>query len=93
VLAAAAARASSATLGVPSCSAATSASLSLNPTPALCEEAGYDSPEAYRYAYILATRHRAKAYREECRDRDNTTDRDTTDLDVDRDDGRGGLAL
>ena len=68
-------------------------SLSLNPTPALCEEAGYDSPEAYRYAYILATRHRAKAYREECRDRDNTTDRDTTDLDVDRDDGRGGLAL
>ena len=59
-------------------------SLDLNPTPALCEQAGYDSPEAYRYAYNLKTRHRAKLYRETCRDQDR---------DQDRDDGRGGLAL
>ena len=61
-------------------------SLSLNPTPALCEEAGYDSPEAYRYAYNLKTRHRAKVYRDECRDRDANRDRD-------RGDGSDGLAL
>ena len=51
-------------------------SLDLNPTPALCEEAGYDSPDAYRYAYNLKTRHRAKAYRDECRDRDANRDHD-----------------
>ncbi len=49
-------------------------SLDLNPTPAKCADAGYDSPDAYRYAYLLSTRHRARAYREDSRDRDGRDD-------------------
>ena len=57
-------------------------SLELNPTPAKYTDAGYDSAEAYRYAYALKTKHRSKAYRETCREREEG-----------RDDGHGDIAL
>ncbi len=53
--------------------------LQLNPTPALIEDAGYTDADAYRYAYNVQVRHRAKAYRDELNERG-------------RDDGREGIA-